>query len=216
MQSNASFSSESEALNLEILKQAILSTGLSRTPFYAVATLWQCSGAHISQTVKWCEAQSSCSCRRSEELRCLADRVLAHKAPTYGDFADAWTSPNDPIFFFHHANVDRHLMTWQQKNTAKAPHFGFLQPSIPCKGHGLEDVVGAAHPFDGSLLGLDSGPLTNADVLAADGLHLGPYTYDTLVKHTSLRTQRKPVDWLQAGESISAAVASAIRHMSAK
>lgn len=158
------------------------------------------------------EAQRSCACHRSGELRCLADRILAHKAPTYGDFADAWTSPNDPIFFFHHANVDRHLMTWQQRHLEKAPHFGFLEPSIPCKGHGLKDIIGAAHPFDGSLLGLEDGrPLTNEEVLAADGIHSGPYTYDTLKQaeqRPSLRSRR--------GEWSGQALASAVRHMSSK
>ncbi|CAE7266133.1 griF, partial [Symbiodinium sp. CCMP2592] len=156
------------------------------------------------------EAQRSCSCQRSGELRCLADRILAHKAPTYGDFADAWTSPNDPIFFFHHANVDRHLMTWQQRHLEKAPHFGFLQPSLPCKGHGLKDIIGAAHPFDGALLGLEDGRLlTNEEVLAADGIHSGPYTYDTLKqaqeRPPSLRSRRR--EW--SGQ----ALASAVRHM---
>ena len=33
----------------------------------------------------------------------------------YGDFADAWASPNDPIFFPHHANVDRALTRWHDR-----------------------------------------------------------------------------------------------------
>ncbi|CAJ1407717.1 unnamed protein product [Effrenium voratum] len=141
------------------------------------------------------QAQKSCSCERSRELRCLADSFLARQAPTYGDFADAWTSPNDPIFFFHHANVDRHLMMWQQQHREKAPHYSFPSLSIPCQGHGLHDVVGASAPFSGSLLGLASNyTLTNADLIAIDGSR-GPYTYDSLSR-TLLRVQRpSALDW---------------------
>ena len=32
---------------------------------------------------------------------------------TMGDMMDVATSPNDPIFSFHHANVDRMNMQWQ-------------------------------------------------------------------------------------------------------
>jgi hypothetical protein len=31
-----------------------------------------------------------------------------------GDFADVVTAPNDPIFAFHHANVDRHFEMWRE------------------------------------------------------------------------------------------------------
>jgi tyrosinase len=30
-----------------------------------------------------------------------------------GDMANAWSSPSDPIFFLHHANLDRIWATWQ-------------------------------------------------------------------------------------------------------
>lgn len=129
-------------------------------------------------------AQSSCSCKKANELSCLATDALIGHAPTYGDFADAWTSPNDPIFFFHHANIDRHLMTWQHQHSSKAPHYGFLNQSIPCKGHGLHDVLAPDVPFAASLLpALSNGhnTLTNADVIAADGLsETSLYTYDTM------------------------------------
>ena len=34
-----------------------------------------------------------------------------------GSFADLATSPNDPLFFLHHANVDRWFTIWQVKNS---------------------------------------------------------------------------------------------------
>eukprot|EP00931_Biecheleriopsis_adriatica_P060248 TRINITY_DN36160_c0_g1_i1.p1 TRINITY_DN36160_c0_g1~~TRINITY_DN36160_c0_g1_i1.p1 ORF type:complete len:841 (-),score=136.83 TRINITY_DN36160_c0_g1_i1:23-2524(-) len=124
-------------------------------------------------------AQKTCRCQRSNKMGCIATKPLAKQAPTYGDFADAWTSPNDPIFFFHHANVDRNLMEWQQRHRSQAPHYSFPKASLPCKGHGLHDISGPSWPFEGLLLGLD-GPLTNADLIAVDGF-TGPYTYDSLV-----------------------------------
>ena len=31
-------------------------------------------------------------------------------------------SPNDPVFFFHHCNIDRLWAVWEQKNTSAAPY----------------------------------------------------------------------------------------------
>merc|ERR1712151_136373 len=121
----------------------------------------------------------------SSKMRCLIGSYLARQAPTYGDFADSWASPNDPIFFFHHANVDRHLMTWQQHHHNDAPYYNFPAASLPCTGHGLNDTVAPEIPFFGSLFGLDESDkaLTNADIIAADGLaQISIYTYDTLSK----------------------------------
>lgn len=49
----------------------------------------------------------------------------------------AGTSPNDPMFWFHHCNVDRIWMRWQQRNgfTAYAPTSG--APT----GHNLNDTM---------------------------------------------------------------------------
>ena len=106
--------------------------------------------------------------------------------PTFGDFADAWTSPNDPIFFPHHANVDRALMRWQRRHPARAPNYGFPTARGPLPyGHALNDVLAPADPFavadlfdaarnDSTTL------LTNADVLRLTEAALSPYTYDDL------------------------------------
>jgi len=121
-------------------------------------------------------------CRKTRKLKCFADPI--DTAPIYGDFADAWTSPNDPIFFFHHANVDRHLMTWQQRHVSKAPTYGFPKASIPCEGHGLHDLSSPDFPFDPTLLGFPASKvgLSNADIIAVDGLsNTSIYTYDSLL-----------------------------------
>jgi hypothetical protein len=107
--------------------------------------------------------------------------------PTYGDFADAWTSPNDPIFFAHHANVDRALMRWQRRHSTHAPTYGFPTSRGPLPyGHALDDVLAPADPFTAaSLFGARSGLapaalLTNADVLRLTEPTVTPYTYDAL------------------------------------
>ena len=106
-----------------------------------------------------------------------------------GDFWDGCTSPNDPVFWFHHPNVDRLFMEWQllhaNATATPLPHSGFPTAGH-CPGHTLGDVIADTDPFVGALLGRDglaaSLPLTNADVLAATTpLGTAPYTYDTLV-----------------------------------
>jgi tyrosinase len=38
---------------------------------------------------------------------------------TYGQMGDPFASPSDPIFWMHHANLDRVWWSWQQKVSAK-------------------------------------------------------------------------------------------------
>jgi len=151
-------------------------------------------------------AQQACRCERSDKLSCLPDKLLAKQAPTYGDFADSWTSPNDPIFFFHHANVDRNLMEWQLRHRKQAPHYSFPTPSVPCKGHGLYDITGPSWPFDGSLLGLDQ-LLTNADLIAIDGV-AGPYTYDSFLPSTTLASGPSTISLFLASKPAGLGVAA--------
>lgn len=35
--------------------------------------------------------------------------------PAMGDLLDMHTSPNDPLFFSHHANIDRMYYLWRQR-----------------------------------------------------------------------------------------------------
>jgi len=44
----------------------------------------------------------------------------ANNIQILGDFADPISSANDPIFPFHHANIDRHFETWLQVNQNSA------------------------------------------------------------------------------------------------
>lgn len=74
-------------------------------------------------------------------------------------------------------------MSWQQRHRHQAPDYGFPHVALPCKGHGFDDVLAPAAPFDASLFNADgmNGLLTNRDVIAADGLlDHSIYTYDVL------------------------------------
>lgn len=77
------------------------------------------------------------------------------------------TSPNDPIFFMNHCNVDRIWEAWMQK--PGGPGRSYLPPdSAPAslKGHRLSD----------SLSSLLSGPTTPAEMVDVSSL----YVYDSL------------------------------------
>ncbi len=40
------------------------------------------------------------------------------------------SSPNDPVFFLHHSNIDRMWAIWPRKYPSAAPH----QPDVPTDG----------------------------------------------------------------------------------
>lgn len=105
-----------------------------------------------------------------------------------GDYYDAATSPNDPIFWFHYLNVDRLFMHWQVAKSgspqAPLPYSGFPTKGL-CPGHLLPDVMSSSDPFTGAILGWTGKhfnlPLTNADLLEGTvPFESSPYTYDTL------------------------------------
>lgn len=58
-----------------------------------------------------------------------------------GGHMTAMTSPNDPIFFLHHANVDRLWAKWQLSNPGDGNY-----PSSGRQGHALNDLM---WPWDG-------------------------------------------------------------------
>jgi tyrosinase len=81
-----------------------------------------------------------------------------------GDMTNVNVSPNDPVFFLHHCNVDRLWAIWQDKN----PSQGYLPTGEGPEGHNLRDFM---YPWDGKTVKLKARP---ADVL--DYRKLG-YTY---------------------------------------
>mmetsp|Transcript_50262 Transcript_50262/g.114186 ORF Transcript_50262/g.114186 Transcript_50262/m.114186 type:complete len:756 (-) Transcript_50262:424-2691(-) len=107
-----------------------------------------------------------------------------------GDFEDVASSPNDPIFFFHHADVDRNAFWWMHVNADKrASAYGY--PTENCTGVGpysglnyygqhLMDTMADAWGFSAQDLGFsDSMDLqTNADILCKVSPTTAVYTYD--------------------------------------
>jgi len=110
-----------------------------------------------------------------------------------GDFEDPVTSPNDPLFMFHHANVDRSMRWWMLKNAAKhSTFYGF--PAANAEGirentgksyygQNLPDVMSSTWGFTAADLGFSSasGFQTNADLLCHNGPSASAHTYDTEV-----------------------------------
>ena len=68
---------------------------------------------------------------RSEDIHNLVHRWV-------GGNMLRMTSPNDPVFFLHHAAIDRMWSTWQRKVASGTP---FYQQSIPDLGHKLGDAM---------------------------------------------------------------------------
>ncbi|PSB45444.1 tyrosinase [Cyanosarcina cf. burmensis CCALA 770] len=69
-------------------------------------------------------------------------------------------SPNDPVFFLHHANVDRLWAIWQANN----PSQGYLPASGGPTGHNLNDSM---YPWNGQATSLTATP---ANVLSITAL----------------------------------------------
>jgi tyrosinase len=85
----------------------------------------------------------------------------------------AMTSPNDPVFWLNHCNVDRLWAQWQQQHPTEGYHPTGLAPEIGPAGHNLGDVM-IFH--DGGQPAPWAGSVTPASVL--DHRVLG-YVYDT-------------------------------------
>jgi len=111
----------------------------------------------------------------------------------YGDMMDIITSPNDPLFMLHHANLDR-SKSWYQYNNYNKENFFYGFPiqdsrSIPANqaydGINLNDQVASAWGFTRKGLGLDqpgdpNALLTHSDVLCQVNVWTAPYVYDQL------------------------------------
>ena len=78
-------------------------------------------------------AQVSLSFRKSLEY-------LLHNGPHgwIGGNMMPMTSPNDPVFFLHHCNIDRYWAIWQQKNAGGITNY---QPASGTANHSLNSVM---------------------------------------------------------------------------
>jgi tyrosinase len=69
-----------------------------------------------------------------------------------GDMSSPHISPNDPVFFVHHANVDRLWAIWQAKN----PTQHYVPTGEGPSGHNLYDLM---YPWDGTTTSLTARPV---------------------------------------------------------
>lgn len=95
--------------------------------------------------------------------------------------ASLFTSPNDPIWWFHHANIDRNRINFMSGHSDAADsYYGFGNYERP--GIALDSVANELWAFGGGDLGLEGsgvdGYLTHADALCQLGPLTAPYYYE--------------------------------------
>lgn len=81
----------------------------------------------------WNSTSSQTTSFRNRAERVLHNRVHNWVAGTM----TAATSPNDPVFWLHHCNMDRLWARWQRRN----PTQGYLPTSGALQGHNLNDPM---------------------------------------------------------------------------
>eukprot|EP00811_Abedinium_folium_P035303 NODE_8107_length_1522_cov_11.559140.p1 GENE.NODE_8107_length_1522_cov_11.559140~~NODE_8107_length_1522_cov_11.559140.p1 ORF type:complete len:487 (+),score=82.04 NODE_8107_length_1522_cov_11.559140:99-1463(+) len=138
-------------------------------------------------------SECTCSCTRSN---CTCDGIWTGRPdlaqniiePKYvqviGDHYDPISSPNDPIFFFHHANLDRYLTTWMARHSQLAPqYYGYpngKEGEGYCEPHLLDGVIHPEWPFEHVWEG-QQGPATARGVFDHLSTESAPYRYDSLI-----------------------------------
>jgi hypothetical protein len=138
-----------------------------------------------------------------------------------GDLKDASSSSNDPVFWFHIANLERRKLQWMLNNTDAAGYYygypkyganltaqGFTPHSPGIHGLGLNESISHNFGFRDFNLGIYAHPgnpnhlWTHGDALCYLQPHTAPYTYDSLIP------PKKPID--PGVPIISASAASSI------
>ena len=160
--------------------------------------LWQCTADDKSLWNDWYKCIES-----GEQVSFHTDPHSiggeADNSGAKGDFRDAQTSPNDPLFMFHHNNLERNHMWWMRRKHHDADtvcsYYGFpvtggeyIEPGGRNNGNGdfegahLNDVASSAWGFTANDLDFGSDDityLTHADLICHMNPNTSPYTYDT-------------------------------------
>jgi len=134
---------------------------------------WECAQCRLTNDSNVCVIEGV-------EKLILGER---NEQQTHGDFLDQSTSPNDPIFMMHHANLDRYLTDWQLRNYDQRPYYGYPTEGYQ-DGFRLDDVLSANFPFTGLFTeesGIGDGPYTARDIWDGTTILDAEYVYDTVL-----------------------------------
>lgn len=111
-----------------------------------------------------------------------------------GDFEDPVTSPNAPIFMFHHSNMERSRMWWMaEQQAARCDYWNYpvsdatgiqMQNGAKFEGMNLGEPLSSGWGFTAADLSISeadapTGLLTHADVLCWLNPSSAPFIYDT-------------------------------------
>jgi hypothetical protein len=97
-----------------------------------------------------------------------------------GDYVDASTSANDPIFSFHHALLDMFYFKFELLYLESAPYFHFPEDGYGLGGN-LHDIVCGEFPYFTNVVPGLKDPVRVSDVLDMLDLLDAPYTYDVIL-----------------------------------
>lgn len=124
------------------------------------------------------------------------------------EFKDAgsmfWsTSPNDPVFFLHHCNIDRLWARWQSEN----PTYGYVPNTGGPQGHNINDILGpmmtSSHSSpNSSSSACDHAAMAETRVSDVIDHHTLGYIYDTELEdasHEHMRVLRRGLEQKSKG-----------------
>ena len=103
----------------------------------------------------------------------------------WGDMMDGISSVNDPIFFFHHFNMDRYTYLWQLNFYNKKPYYGYPTSGYQY-GLNLNDIASPEQPFTAQGIFDDyfdndkDLQLTFKDIFDATDFVTAPFIYDDI------------------------------------
>ena len=163
---------------------------------------FDCASCYLSNSTFTVNDTTYCDIE-GEAVPILGDRFSQH---LYGDLLDQATSPNDPLFMFHHCNLDRYLMEWQLRNDDDAPYYGYPESGYSnlCR---LNDTLAPDAPFtylfgDGMQEILGDGPYTARDLWDGTTFMDSPYVYDSVLNLIGNGIERVDDDDLSTDEKL--------------
>lgn len=129
-----------------------------------------------------CNSLGSCTLPDGDIQYIFGDRSMQQIA---GDFMESGTSPNDPLFLFHHTNMDRYFMEWQLNNFDKRPYYNYPENGY-VQGINLDDVVSDEYPFENVFNVYENDGNIDYDLYENGNGNPGPYTFRDIFDRTTV------------------------------